>query len=142
MLFTADVVVPAGTEANSPKVQTLKIARGIISWVSVLFPPGCNGMVYCTIAHHEHQIAPSTEQMTMSGNADPIEWNEYYKCYQLPHELKIRAWSPGTTYDHTISVRVAILPREGVIATSVADAVEGLLGTLVPKPIPPGGEGG
>ena len=141
MLYTADVVVSAATSEANPKTQILKIARGIISWVSVQFPSGCNGLVYCTIAHHEHQIAPSTEKMTMSGNGVPIEWNEYYECYQPPYELKIKAWSPDTEYNHTISVRVAVLPRRGVIATSVADALEGLFGVLVPKPISPVEEG-
>lgn len=135
MLYTADVPVKADTSEDDPEIQILGVARGIISWVSVLFPPGCHGMVYCTIASHEHQIAPSTEKMTMSGNGAPIEWDEYYECYQPPYELKIKAWSPGTTSNHTISVRVAVLPRKGVIATAVSDALESLIGVMVSKPI-------
>ncbi|GAI48256.1 unnamed protein product, partial [marine sediment metagenome] len=82
MLFTADITVLANTLASAPKEQILKIANGIITWISVLEPPGCHGMVHCIILHHEHQIAPSTQNMSMIGNAIPIEWNEYYESYQ------------------------------------------------------------
>lgn len=115
MLFTKDIEVTANKLESAPEEAIIKIAHGIITWVSVLHPPGCHGMVHCIILHHEHQIAPSTEGMTMVGDGIPIEWNEYYESYQPPYELKAKLWSPGTSYSHTITVRVAVLPR-GVVS--------------------------
>lgn len=111
MLFTKDIEVTANKLQSAPKEDIIKIAHGIITWLSVTFPSGCNGMVHCVLLHHEHQIAPSTEGMTMKGNRTPIEWNEYYESYQPPYELKARLWSPGTSYNHTVTIRVAVLPR-------------------------------
>jgi len=135
MLFTKDITVPKNTTAASPHTEILKIAHGIITWVSVLFPPGCHGMVYATISHHEHQIAPSTESMAMRGDEHPVEWNEYYESYQPAYELKVKLWSPGTAYDHTITVKVAILPRKAIIALAMVEAIKSIFGKLSPRRI-------
>jgi len=135
MLFTRDIVVPANTLESAPCEELIKIAHGIITWVSVLFPPGCHGMVNCVLLHHEHQIAPSTEKMVMLGDGVPIQWDEYYESYQPPYELKVKLWSAGTTYAHKVTVRVAILPRKAIIALAIVDAIKGLFGALSPKRI-------
>jgi len=135
MLFTAHVLVETThTEANK-KEQILKIAHGIITWVSVFHQEGSNCMVNAAIFHHEHQVFPSTEGMTIVGDGIPIEWNEYYESYQPPYELKIKAWGVGIAHNHTIHIRVAVLPRKAVLAVSVIDAIKGLFGVLSPKRI-------
>ena len=135
MLFTAEVVVPKNTTSIDPVVQILPIAHGILTWVSVCFPPGCAALARCVILHHEHQIAPSTENMNLAGDTFPIEWAEYYESYQPPYELKIKAWNEDDTYPHTITVRVAVLPRKAVAPSSIADAIKGVFGALSPKRI-------
>lgn len=135
MLFTAEVNVETTHTAAAKKEQTFKIAHGIITWVSVLFPPGCHGLVSAVILHHEHQIAPSTENMTMTGDGIPIQWDEYYESYQPPYELKIKAWGDSCTYDHVVTVKVAVLPRKAIIALAIVDAIKSLFGLLSPKRI-------
>lgn len=135
MLFEAHVTVETTHSATSPKEQIIKISKGVIAWVSVLFPSGCHNMVHCTIYHHEHQVFPSAEGMSIIGDRVPIEWNEYYECYQPPYELKIRAWGVGCTYDHLVTVRLAILPRKAIMALAVVDAIRSVLTLLSPKRI-------
>lgn len=135
MLFEASITIPKSTTQASPEEVILKIAHGIISWVSVSFPPGCVFLVHCVILHHEHQIAPSTEGMSLAGDTFPIEWEEYYESYQPPYELKIKGWNEDDTYPHTITVRVAILPRKAIIALAIVDAIKSVFGMLSPKRI-------
>ena len=135
MLFSKDILVTANKQKSSPKEEIIKIAHGIITWLSVYFPPGCNGMVNCVILHHEHQIAPSTEGMVMTGNGIPIAWDEYYESYQPPYELKVKLWSPDTVYNHTVTVDIAILPRKAIIALALVDAIKNLFGLLSPRRI-------
>lgn len=135
MLFTTDILVETAHIETNKKVETLKIAHGIITWISVLFPPGCHGLVHCVILHHEHQIAPSTEGMTMIGDGVPIEWSEYYESYQPPYELKAKLWGVSTSYDHTVTIRIAVLPRKAVLALAIVDAIRGLFGVISPRRI-------
>lgn len=135
MLFTAEVTVETDNTVSNKKEQLLRIAHGIITRVSVLHPPGCNGLVHCILLHHEHQIAPSTEGMSMTGNGVPIAWEEYYESYQPPYELKIKGWGVDCDYDHTVTVRVVVLPRRAIIALSIVDAIKSAFGILMPRRI-------
>ena len=134
MLYTWDVIVRTGVDIPASKREVpLRLAHGIITWVSILFPPGCHGMVKCQIYHREHQIFPSRDVMSLSGDGIPTEWNEYYEMYEPPHDLLARLWGVGCTYDHTVSIRIAILPRKAIIALAVVDAIKSVFGLLLPK---------
>ena len=135
MLFEKDILVETSHIITNKKVDTLQIAHGIITWISVLYPTGCHGMVNCIIRHHEHQIAPSTEGMTIIGDGIPVEWNEYYESYQPPYELKIELWGVDCIYNHTVTIRVAILPRKAILALAIVDALRSAFGMLSPKRI-------
>lgn len=134
MLYTWDKKVEAGVHLIANKLEVpLRLAPGIITWVSVLFPPGCHGMVKCQIFHREHQIFPSRDVMSISGDGIPVEWNEYYEMYERPFDLLARLWGEGCTYDHTVSIRIAVLPRKAIVAQALVDAIKGMFGALSPK---------
>lgn len=135
MLFTWDILVETTDIATNRKKQALKLAHGIITWVSVLYPTGCHGMVHCVIRHYEHQIFPSVEGMTIIGDGIPIEWTEYYEMYAEPYALKVELWGVGCTYDHTVTIRVAILPRKAILALAIVDAIKGIFGIISPRRI-------
>lgn len=135
MLFTKSITVETDDTEADPNVQILKIAHGIITWISVFFPPGCHNQVHCVILHHEHQIAPSTEGMTLVGDTRPVEWSEYYESYQPPYELKLKLWGVDCAYLHNITVRVAILPRKAVLAFAIVDALANVFKMISPKRI-------
>ncbi|MBA7588318.1 hypothetical protein ES708_30373 [subsurface metagenome] len=135
MLFTQDILVETEHTATNKKEAIIKIAHGIITEMSVSHPPGCHGQVHCVLLHHEHQIAPSTENMTMIGDGFPIEWNEYYESYQPPYELKAKLWGVECRYEHTVTVRVAVLPRKAILALAIVDAIKSAFGVLRPRRI-------
>lgn len=135
MLFEEHITVETTHVAGAEKIHTIKIAHGIITWISVLFPAGCHGMVHCAIYHRDHQIAPSTEGYSIIGDDNPIEWTEYYEFYQVPYELKVKLWGVDCTYSHVITVRVAVLPRKAIIALAVIDALKGVFSIFSPKRI-------
>lgn len=139
MLFECSITIPANTTAAAPTTVMLRIAHGIISKIMVRPRPGHAGLAHCVILHHEHQIAPSTENMDFAGDTFPIDWEEYYEVYQPPYELKIKGWNEDDTYEHTFDIFVAILPRKGIIATAVADTITNILSIFSPKRIFTGG---
>ena len=135
MLFEASITIPKNTTASSPTTVILKIALGIITKIMVRPRPGHAGLAHMVILHHEHQIAPSTENMEFHGDTFPIDWGDYYESYQPPYELKLKGWNLDDTYPHTFDVFVAILPRKAVLALAIVDAIKGLFGVLSPKRI-------
>ena len=135
MLFQASITIPKNTLETSPTELTLKIAHGIITKFMVRPRAGHAGLAHLIILHHEHQIAPSTENMDFHGDASPIDWEEYYESYQPPYELKLKGWNEDDTYLHTFDVYVAVLPRKAILAYQIADTVKTTLGMLSPKRI-------
>lgn len=135
MLFTKSFTVLTTHTETAPLVDWMPIAHGIITFVSIWMPPGCHGLVYCKLKHHEHTIFPSTEDMFLMADGYPVEWNEYYESYQPPYELKFVGWSLATIYDHVVTVRIAVLPRKAILALAIVDAIKGLFGVLSPKRI-------
>lgn len=139
MLFQASITIPANTDSSVPITETLTIAHGIISKIMVRPRPGHAGLAHLVLLHHEHQIAPSSPDMDLYGDSSPIDWEEYYECYQPPYELKLRGWNDDDSYQHTFDVFVAVLPRKAIIATAIVDAISNLLSLFSPKRIFTGG---
>ena len=135
MLFQASITIPTTATQASPTTVTLKIAHGIITKFMVRPRPGHSAVAHLVILHHEHQIAPSTENMDIHGDFFPIDWEDYYESYQPPYELKLKGWNDSTLYSHTFDVFVAILPRKAIIVLQVADAIKDLFTSLAPKRI-------
>ena len=135
MLFEASITITSGKTKADPQVETLKIAHGIITKIMVRPRPGHAATAHLVILHHEHQIAPSTEDMSLSGDAFPIDWEEYYESYQPPYELKLKGWNDDDTYPHTFDIFVVVLPRKAIIATAIVDAIKGIFGMLSPRRI-------
>lgn len=132
MLFSASLTVPANTLKTAPSESVLKIAHGIITKFMVRPRPGHAGLAHCVILHLEHQIAPSTQDMDISGDAFPVDWEEYYEIYQSPYELKIRGWNEDDTYPHTFDIFVAVLPKKALPAASVADVIKSVIAFMFP----------
>ena len=135
MLFQASITIPKNTTKLSPTVAWLGIANGIITKIMVRPRPGHAGLAHLIIRHHEHQIAPSTENMDFRGDTFPIDWEEYYESYQPPFELKLQGWNDDDTYPHTFDVFVAVLPRRAIMALAIVDALKSVFGMLSPKRI-------
>ena len=150
MLFAWEIVIPKNTTRDNPEIRELFLASGIITWFSVLFVPGCKGLVHCAIYHQAHQIVPSKVSSTildptatplvyqvrdLSGDTFPIEWTDYYELYGTPYMLEARCWNEDDTYPHTIIIRTAVLPRKAIIALAIVDAIKSAFGMLSPRRI-------
>ena len=112
MYYDFAVVVPAGTKEATPVEQTLKLTKGIIHRVEVEFPGGCKGYVSLVILHEEHQLYPTDPDGVFNSNGYTIPIDDYFPLDTAPYELKAKGWSPNAVYDHTITVRIGVLPEE------------------------------
>ena len=106
MLYNWVITVPKNTPRTTPIEQKLTLAIGIVTWYSVLFPPGCAGLVHAKIYHREHQIVPSKGDQDLSGDTFPIEWTDYYELYGIPYMLETRCWNEDDTYPHKITILI------------------------------------
>ena len=130
MFYDFAVTVTAGTTKATPKEQELKLTYGIIHQVEIEFPRGCKGYVSLALDHWEHQFLPTNPDEAFNGDGYTIVIKEHYPLTTTPYSLYARAWSPDAVYNHTITVRIGVLPL------SVLQPLKGL-GAMLKKLITP-----
>lgn len=112
MYYSYPVVVPANTPESSPVVTRIKLTAGVLHRVECVFPAGCRGMVHLAIQHQGSQQWPQTQGYSFAAEGFTIGIDDRYELPADINELVAIAWSPGTTYQHTLTVRVGVLPKE------------------------------
>ena len=133
MLYEFDIEVKAKTKKDSPKEQELNLTHGIVHRIEIEFPAGCRGYVFLVIYHRQHQVWPSNLDDAFDAEGYTIPMTEHFDLTEPPHNLLVKAWSPQATYDHTITVRVGILPKE--VLLPVIGLKELFINLLIPKRI-------
>ncbi len=112
MFFSYPVVVPANTLESAPVLTRIKLTAGTLYRIEFVFPAGCQGMVHLAVEHQGTQQWPLTKGYSFTAEDFTVGIDDRYELDAEVNELVAKAWSPGTNYDHTLTVRVGILPKE------------------------------
>ena len=112
MFYDFAILIPAGTTEAAPKEETLKLTYGIIHRVEVEFTPGCHRYAFVRIYKDEHQLLPTNPDQAFASDGHTIVIDEHEELFYPPYTLVVRGYSPEADYDHTIIVRVGILPPQ------------------------------
>jgi len=121
VLYAWDITVPANTLATNLKTHLLKLTYGVITKVDIKFPAGCHGLVAIRLLHAESPLIPLNKDTWLTGDDETVSSPEYFELSTEPYALKFVGKSPGTSYAHTISVRITVLPREVASLLSLLD---------------------
>jgi hypothetical protein len=102
--YSYDVVVPINTLETAPYVQSLRLEVGTLTQVIIRWRAGCHHRVFVAIYDGLMQIVPAPGTAALYADdqlvAIPMDW----PIYSSPFELQLKAWSPGTFWEHKISV--------------------------------------
>jgi hypothetical protein len=112
VFFVWDITVPAGTAEASPKTQALKLTAGVVTRVDLKYPAGCKGMVKVRILHAEFQLVPLSRGEWVTGDNETVPTETFFTLPADLNSLKFAGCSPGTSYPHTVTVRVNVEPEE------------------------------
>lgn len=119
MFYDFAFTVPANTLEATLVSQELKLTAGVIQQVKLLFPPGPHGMVKVKIMDGIHQVLPTNPDGYFATDDEVLNIDEHLEVDPSHNSLTAVGYSPGTTYDHTISIRIGILRPEDVEKTSM-----------------------
>ena len=111
MVYEFSVTVPADTKAASPVELDALLDPGVITHLECEMAAGCHRLVHCVILEGAYQLYPRNLGGTMSTDAHVISFDDYVELKRGHNILKIRCWSPGTTYAHVVTVRFGVLPK-------------------------------
>lgn len=132
MLYVLALTIPANTAESAPYEEDLKLTDGVITRVEVEFPAGCQGLVHSSARQAIHQVFPINPDGHLCSDNYVIAWNEYEDLDADPRILTITGWNEDDTYDHTITWRIELTPRDiaerGQTSMTMLDRVGKLLG--------------
>ena len=116
MNFTFNINVPANTLENSPVVQEMDLSEGVVYNFQVLSSTGTNGLVYCYVRDkYSNMVYPKNPNGVYKLWGTPIE-GKYPACgFDLTGtnmKLYFVGYSPGSSYDHVITVSFWIIKKE------------------------------
>ena len=110
MRYSFDFTVPANTLKAAPATLALDLSPGVVTQLEVAFPPGPNNEVKLVIYRSEHQVWPTNPDGVLAWDDYTMVSPEAYRLDEAPFGFQARAWSPGTTYAHTITIRLTVIP--------------------------------
>ena len=114
MFYETELTIPAGrTEAN-PIEGILKVTHGIIHHVEVEFRSGTDFTAWVKLNLREVTLFPTNPDGWFKADGRAIVFNDYRPVFSAPYEIKIVGCAPSSTYDHTVYVRIGILPQEAL----------------------------
>lgn len=121
MLYSKDILVKANTLETDRKKETIKVSDGIIHLVEIWFRNGCRGYVKVVMFDGSHQFVSSSEGQYVSGDGTVVKIPEFYEIKGGPRQIRVEAWSPGSSYNHTIQARIYVLPKEHLLPAGMAE---------------------
>jgi hypothetical protein len=138
-IHTYRLLVPANTPESNPVSVDAKLPyflrqNSVLHKLEIHFPDGCCGMVHVAIFYGIRQIFPEIEGMTFTGNGETISFPDFWPLPNDPTTLTIKAWSPGTQYDHNILIRFGVLPEWYFTSGLTLEKLEKLLSALIGIP--------
>lgn len=125
MFYVYTITIPANTPESSPEVEEIALAPGEIHQVEIGFPWGCAGLVHITINRHKHQMWPTNTGTSFAWNDYNHVFEEAEECRGLEEKWSIRGWNLDTRHDHTVQVRIGIIPVEKTIFGKIAQSLFG-----------------
>ncbi len=130
MFYEYPLIIPASTTQAAPVTSEIQIVKGVISYVEVVFPDGCNNLVHAHIIRGLHQVWPTPPAVSFSDNNFHIGFKEDFPITEPPFILKLTGWSNDDYYPHTIRFRFQ-LNMQPILQQSIIDDI--LFGTLPPE---------
>lgn len=98
--------------SDTDRVTTeIKLTKGIINRVNLVFPPGCAGLLHVAINHGLHQVWPTNPRGNYATDGETIDFEEFYELKYDPFVLTVYTRNEDDAYEHEVIVRIGLLPR-------------------------------
>lgn len=121
MYYAWNILLTKGNTATTLEKTELKLERGTIVRCEVVFPSGCQGLVFCHINHSLHQVYPKNPDHQYAGNGETIIASDEYEIKEEPHQLEFYGWNTDEIYDHTITIRIQVVPKREITRLAIAE---------------------
>lgn len=109
MLYRFYDTIPPDTAKADMRSKDIKLAVGIIVKVDVKFPEGCRELAHASVWRGGHQVFPTNIGDDFHADGETVTFAEY-EPVRRNENWYFRTWNEDDTYEHTVTLRVNVLP--------------------------------
>jgi len=102
------------SEAAKTK-HVLHLEKGTIVRSEIVYPVGCANLVFVHIDDALHQVYPKDPTYKFIGDGVTIVCTDEYEIKEEPFTLQFHGWNTDEIYDHTITVRIQLVPAKEIL---------------------------
>lgn len=121
MYYAWNITLTKDGSSASPEKTVLLLEKGTIIRCETVFPSGCAGLVFTHIDDALHQVYPKNPDYQYSGNGESIIASDEYDLKEEPFQLQFYGWNTDEIYDHTITVRIQIVPKREIVRLALSE---------------------
>jgi len=115
MFYAWNFCLPANkTEAGRTK-RELYLEKGTVTRCEVVLPVGCSNLVFVHINDALHQVYPKDPTYKFIGDGANIVCTDEYEIKEQPFTLQFYGWNTDEIYDHTVTVRIQLVPAKEIL---------------------------
>lgn len=121
MFYAWNIALATEHDSASPETTILLLEKGTIIRCEVFFPSGCSGLVFVHIDQALHQVYPKNPDHQYAGNGEAIVATDEYELKEEPFQLEFYGWNTDEIYDHTVTVRIQVVPKREITRLALAE---------------------
>ena len=111
MIYSIAVTTPKNTPESAPLRTELPLEVGIIHKVELDFPSGNQFLHRVQMHRYGSYIFPKNAQGLFTADGFVISFRENVEITDDPRGIWIHSWNLDEDNDHTVLVRIGILPK-------------------------------
>lgn len=123
MFYDFTITIPANTPEASPVSQELQLSAGILHYVEIEFPSGCQGLAHMQIKQPQASFLPTNPDGDFASDNYVIPIQEHFEIVSTVTRLMAVAWNEDDTYAHTISIRIGVLPTAAAQPSTTTNSI-------------------
>lgn len=124
MFYAWNFTLPANKTEAAKTRQDLDMEKGTITRIEIIFPVGCANLVFVHINDALHQVWPKEPQYKFIGDGATIICTDEYEVSEQPYNLQFHGWNTDEIYDHTITVRIQIVPAKEILHKVIGGIID------------------
>lgn len=116
-------------ELTHDKSEALKtkhelwLEKGTVTKCEIVFPVGCANLVFVHLDDALHQVYPKDPTYKFVGDGAHIVSNDEYEIKEEPYTLQFYGWNTDELYDHTITIRIQLVPAKEILHRVVGEVM-------------------
>ncbi|NIW97367.1 MAG: hypothetical protein GWN13_03810 [Phycisphaerae bacterium] len=108
MFKSLEITVPAGTQADNPVHESLKLCQGTITSISFRPAPGPQWELYAKIEYRETPLVPFDELEWIPLERDVVEVKPNWARWDGTYTIDIYGCSPQARFSHSFIVDIEV----------------------------------